>query len=614
MKIEVKAFSGELPKVSPRLLKEHQAQLADNCRFVSGNLKAWRNLLLDSTPTKVGVKKTIHLYEDNYWFHWIEDVDVVKSPAPQDPFKRVYFTGSVHNEPRFTTLTAALTGAGSDYPIASYKLGIPVPVTVLTATLIGVSAVSAATQASPCVVWIAGHDFTNETTIHLHDILGMTELNGENYKVKNVTANTVSLYDVDTDEPIDSTGFTAYISGGIAFKSDEAATNSLDKVYTCTYQDAYGAEGPPSDPVTITAPYGQPVQIGGLPAAPVGDYNIANVRIYRTSVDGSDYFHVADVPVGTLTYDDDKTGAELTFPIPSLDYDIPPAEMTGIVMMPNGIMVGFADNEIIVSEPYLLHAFPIGYRQSTDYKIVGLGVYDTNVVVLTEGHPYILSGSHPEAMTLAKLDIKQSCVSAKSIVEVSGGVVWASPDGLVYVGVGGSRLLTEAHLSIDNWRSLNITSIHGYTHDGLYIGFYDTGTKQGGFVFDIRSGQGWNLISTYATAAFEDIKTDTLYLMVGDNIEIWDGGLTSQIYKWISKEWITDDINFGAAMITAKDFTDITFRLYGDDVLRYAVILDGHDGSEFRLPDEYLAKKWQFELEGSSEIEEVVIAESMDEI
>lgn len=69
--------------------------------------------------------------------------------------------------------------------------------------------VTAATQANPVKVTIPGHGYTNGTTIAFFNVAGMTELNGNDY--------TVSVVDVDNITiGVDGTGFAAYTSSGTA--------------------------------------------------------------------------------------------------------------------------------------------------------------------------------------------------------------------------------------------------------------------------------------------------------------------------------------------------------------------------------------------------------------
>ncbi len=74
-------------------------------------------------------------------------------------------------------------------------------------------AVTGATQADPCVITATAHGFSDGDIVSIHEIVGMVELNHEKYIVSNKTANTFEIQDL-TGVDIDSTGFTAYSSGG----------------------------------------------------------------------------------------------------------------------------------------------------------------------------------------------------------------------------------------------------------------------------------------------------------------------------------------------------------------------------------------------------------------
>ena len=83
--------------------------------------------------------------------------------------------------------------------------------------------ITAATQADPCVVTISSHGYSNGDEVFISGVGGMTELNGRNFKVANVTANTFELQEMDGTD-LDSTGYTAYTSGGTAAKIYEITT------------------------------------------------------------------------------------------------------------------------------------------------------------------------------------------------------------------------------------------------------------------------------------------------------------------------------------------------------------------------------------------------------
>ncbi len=79
--------------------------------------------------------------------------------------------------------------------------------------------VSNITQANPAVVTASSHGYSNGDHVYINSVVGMTEVNGRRYTVANVTTNTFEL------SGINSTGYTAYGSGGVAQKVFEIATS-----------------------------------------------------------------------------------------------------------------------------------------------------------------------------------------------------------------------------------------------------------------------------------------------------------------------------------------------------------------------------------------------------
>ena len=83
--------------------------------------------------------------------------------------------------------------------------------------------ITAVTKANPGVVTISSHGYSNGDEIFLDNVGGMTELNGRNYKVANVTTNTFTLQDLFGND-INTTNFTTYASAGAVDEIFEVAT------------------------------------------------------------------------------------------------------------------------------------------------------------------------------------------------------------------------------------------------------------------------------------------------------------------------------------------------------------------------------------------------------
>ena len=75
--------------------------------------------------------------------------------------------------------------------------------------------ITGATQADPCVV-TSSNKFKEGQQVTIASVSGMTQLNGNVYTVRNPSASNFQLYDTDGTTAIDSSGFSAYSSGGTA--------------------------------------------------------------------------------------------------------------------------------------------------------------------------------------------------------------------------------------------------------------------------------------------------------------------------------------------------------------------------------------------------------------
>ena len=352
----------------------------------------------------------------------------------------------------------------------------------------------------------------------------------------------------------------------------------------------------------------QSVTLSAFAAVPVG-YNATHRRIYR-STEGT-YLFVAEIAVATASYTDTVLAESLGEQLPSLTWAEPPATMKGLINLPGGMMAGFVNRDVYFCEPYVPHAWPAQYTQSVDYPVVGLGRTDTTLVVLTTGTPYFMQGTHPDSMSVVKSDLEQACVSKRSIVSTGGVVLYASPDGLVQLAPNGSRVITDQYFSAAQWRAMfKPESIHGYAHELKYVAFYDTGTVQGGFVYDLVSGQ-FVMHDIYATAAYTDLVVDKLFTAFADrSVKAWRAG-TAKTYAWASKKFTLPAVSsFSCAQVEAEAYP-VTAKFYADGSLIHTETVSGR--KPFRLPVS-ASRDWELQLEGAVEVFSFAMANSVQEL
>lgn len=430
-----------------------------------------------------------------------------------------------------------------------------------------------------------------------------------------------------TDNSIALTGGTAYPENayilGVPAPESECTANATGtgsgiketRVYTYTYVSAWGEEGRPAGPSTaVDVLPGQSVELTQIDTAPAGNYNIATKRIYRTVTSGSDtsYYFVAEIPVATASYTDSILAENLGETLSSNTYHVPPEGMAGLCNMANGMMAGFKGKEVFLCEPFKPYAWPIGYRNTFEYDVVGIGALDTTLVVLTKGVPYLLQGSDPSVMVQVRINEFQACVSKRSIRVLMNSVVYASPDGLFAISPNGPPAnLTEVIFTNKEWREFKPESISAYVFDNKYIAFYDTGTVQGGFILDPSRGD-FTMLNWHATAGYYDPQLDALFLVVDGELVKFDSSSTPLSASWRSKVFVSPrPISIGAVQVEAAGFP-VTLRIYADGLLKDTLTVG--DRNPVRPSSGYKAVAWEFEAVSSKEVFSVAIAQTMADL
>ncbi len=543
MLYSLKVFAGSVLRIEAKLINESQSVNAVNTKLDSGALKPWAAPLFRSTPTKVGEKKSIFRWApvagDNnsgFWFHWIEDVNVISGPVNSDTIDRTYFTGD--GVPKMTFAGLATSG-GTNYPEGHYDLGVPAPSSAPVTALVG--------------------------TI---------------------------------DPEADTVG------------------DVVERSYALTYVTSQGEEGPPSDlSITLSWLPGQTVDLSSIPAAPSGAYDVSHINIYRTATgsSGTDLYLVHQLAIGNANYSDTKLDANLSEVMLSGSYYQPPADMHSIGVLASGMCYGFSGKQVCVSELYLPHAWSPGNQLTLPEAIIGGGSFGNNIVAITSEGPHVISGIDPTSISSDPYKIKQGCVSKRSCVSTRYGVIYASPDGLILIGPNGDRNIISPYMRPEQWQALKPETILGAVHDNKYIGFYDDGVTQGGFVLDPSSGDsGLVFLDIHATAAYQDGLADSLYLIVDGDLVEWDRG-TLLSYTWRSKEFTRGFAGLlTAGRVLAEDYDDLTVEIYADGVLKHTETVT--DDKIFRMPGGYTARTYQFEVSGTSKVSNLDFASSPIEL
>lgn len=415
----------------------------------------------------------------------------------------------------------------------------------------------------------------------------------------------------------------------IAGTAEDTIGNRIARVYTYTFVNNFGEEGPPADPSQVAYTNDDEcASLTNFASAPAGPYLIEKVRIYRsiTSAIGEPtYLLVDEVPFPVVEpYVDCKADTDLGESLISETWFEPPVDLKGLTAMANGMLVGFIGNTLYFSEPYQGHAWPEDYLRAVDFPIVGLAASGNMLFVMTEGYPYVAVGNHPEVISLNKMERAQACVSNRSIVDMGAGAIYASPSGLVFLSTSGAQLITMGVFDRRVWSQIAPLGLHGYFYKDKYFGFYDaTGVTpplpdlpvKGGFIFDPNQ-KDVTFTDIPADSAYFDPVDGFLHLARKPTTEnqrfAWDGDQDNKLtQRWRSREVEARRTNFTAARVSALAYP-VTFRLLVDGAVKMTHTVPNK--RPFRLPSGFTARDWVVEVEGTEEIEAVFFADTMEEL
>lgn len=388
---------------------------------------------------------------------------------------------------------------------------------------------------------------------------------------------------------------------------DEAG--SENRVYVYTFVSDMGEESAPSDPVTVVIRDGQHVALSDMETTAANGAVLEHKRIYRAQ--RGVYMFVAEIPITSTTHTDELGSDQLGEPCPSVGWDMPPTTMFGLISGAGGVCAALDSEEpysIRFCDPYHLHAWPSDYQQTVDYPTVGLGHFGNTWVVLTKGHPYLLTGLHPRNLSMVPAKFYQPCLSKRSIAVTGGDVIWASPDGLVSLGSSGELILTADIFTPFDWRERNPESIIGAWHEGWYVGSYDAGDGRKTFRFNPATREWVDMPGIAATAMYRDTVGDALFMAVGDQIVKFRGGDPLE-FTWRGHQVTTPLTDFTAARLTGT--YPITFKLFRDEQLVYTKVVGSDE--PFKLPSG-IGRTWEVEVSGKESVLGIVLSSTEADI
>lgn len=428
--------------------------------------------------------------------------------------------------------------------------------------------------------------------------------------------------------------------GGLKTLTPSASVRVVDtRYYVVAMVTDWGEESQPSpltpmvevaavDTVTVTRP-------GLLTGETFAARNIVKWRLYRsnTGQSGAAWQLVKELDIATASFLDNVPSSELDSLQPQFTWLAPPyrqdSQFTGEVKpvsgaapylrgmtgIDNGIMAGFIDNMVAFCEPYVPYAWPVAYQVKTEFPVVAIAGYESTVVAVTTGCPYVITGTHSASMTALKLDSFYSCASARTVVAVPGAVLYAGQAGLCSVRGGAVELVTQTYFTKEQWQAMNPAGMFAVEHVGVYYLFYSGTAGSGCLAISVEGGQfKLGRCDLVGSAAWSDKFTDVLYVVNGTKVMQCFTEAARRVGRWKS------------GISTLPQQTGLAWlKVYGDQTLASPVTIrwfaDGELRHEVQVsslePERLPPGKWlehEIEVEGAARIDRVALASSTMEL
>jgi hypothetical protein len=569
MTIRLDTFSNSIPRVSPHLLPKEAAQIAENVDLTEGTLQAMPDTELVHTPAQSGELRTIYKLGDD-WLAWANQVDVVKAQSDDITASgdgsvptagctdRIFFTGDGY--PKQTEATLASSGAESTYPSETRRLGVTPPAAALAVTILG-----------------SGDGSVGDTYSYYYTFV-------TSWGEESAPSPATGVDTLEGNQRIRLNGFSK--------------PTLLDSGNDISHFRVYRAVS----------------SIDG-----VAEYQLVPVRL---SADSSSV--VTDIPFSQSAVWDSNSGTDPTNlnsnlgeVCPTEDWTAPPEDLTGLIQFQNGVLAGYSENTIYLSEPYIPYAYP--YEYTVEEDIVGIGVYKSYLIVATNSYPTVIEGSNPDNMAQTRLPYKYKCVSGRGLVSTPVGVIYPTTEGLLLLNGSDRSIITKAVWTKKQWNALGPSTLVGFYYEDKYIGFFQGSGS--GFVLDINDISSCSTISLSNDiyGGYVDPSEGKLLLLTKDitylveEFEALENFGTSDLltYTWRSKTFIFDrEINYAVARLKG-DFTNgsVLFKLYADDSLVHTETVSS-DEPFWLGSGGYRASEWYCELIGTSEVRQVFIAQT----
>jgi hypothetical protein len=276
-------------------------------------------------------------------------------------------------------------------------------------------------------------------------------------------------------------------------------------------------------------------------------------------------------------------------------------------------LVGISGNEVCFSDPYLPYSFPLRNRYTFSGVGVDLVAAGNSVIVLTDNFPILFTGSDPEAMSPSVMQTYAPCATKRGVVDVGGGCMFPSYDGLWIAAPGRVEKLTAKLYREEEWRTLNPASFVAGFSDGQYYAGYTADSSKFVFVYDTAENDSVVRVEQDASYLLRNDTDGELYLALGNKVYQWDGNANQRYSSdWVSSEMqLPMPMNFSVAQVhgafTAIQPPDTSVLLANEAIFGSVDLVGGElngnsvlalevNGSNLQLYQAVVPAKAQFTL------------------
>ena len=594
--MKISMFNGGLnTRAAKHLLNASQSTVCNNVDFFDGSLKPLKDI--KATHWTVGAN-------DNHFTRfkgqWVSGGAGVHFVEYNDALYKSDSTGVIKKSKNGTTF---------------FELGINKPTGELVASTREIEFVLTPNKYNPPLAPGASLEFPSGT---LSYIIGY-KTTVDKYFKKEITLDTTGVKSITiykSDIGVDVASFKVYrkyegvyylikesdeygyvqdttynISKNEAYSSFDWISTAAVRSYVYTYYStSTGFESAPcnvSNEIKVEALY---AKVTGF-TVPT-DPSVDAIKLYRIGGTLTDFFHVVDLAINSIEYNDSKTDIEVLNEEGLLNTysNIKPPSTLRFLTEYNNSLFACLDTQLWFSEPGVVDTWKSTNWIQFPEHITGLGATANGLLVFSRNKTWIIVGENASSYAKYLLSNDQGCVTHNTIQFTDNVLLWYSLDGICSSNGGAVDVISFPALG-----KLVLEPITSCVSEKQYYLFHDDGT----IVVDFRESMRFYTLGLKVKGASYVSEFDAMYVLIPGSIGIHkynDGEDLSFVYTTgkLTEGELTNYKTYKIIYVYSTGANNISVWLDGILVIDNLVLVDGLN--EVRLP-QYQTKGYGLEIQ-----------------